>query len=216
MAACPQDRLGGAAAAVCPKPAQKSNRADNAMRHGSSTLDLTATRQHDLLRGLGLRLELPAFVVKYGGSALWGAMVFFLVALAGSRLSRPGIVRISAAIAIIVEAGPFARARRLSADAGGRAAAGPHLLGLEHGGLWRGDHCSDGARSVRSRVLAQRCMRQLSIKSLTRSFARGGFSAFIACLAASSAMRMISFMRAVIFSRIDLSVVLMSPPKSGY
>ena len=100
------------------------------MRHGSSTLDPTAARQQDLLRGLGLRLGLPAFVVKYGGSALWKAMVFFLVALAGSRLSRPGFVRISAAIAIIVEAGPYAGARRLSA--GRRAAAGPHLLGLEH------------------------------------------------------------------------------------
>jgi hypothetical protein len=55
------------------------------------------------LRALGLRLGLPAFVVKYGGSALWGAMMFFLVALAASHLSRHGIALISAAIAIIVE-----------------------------------------------------------------------------------------------------------------
>ena len=55
------------------------------------------------LRALGLRLGLPAFVVKYGGSALWGAMVFFLVALAASHLSRHGIALISAAIAITVE-----------------------------------------------------------------------------------------------------------------
>ena len=56
-----------------------------------------------VLRGLGLRLGLPAFVVKYGGSALWGAMVFFLVALAASRLSRRSIALISAVIALAVE-----------------------------------------------------------------------------------------------------------------
>ena len=55
------------------------------------------------LRGLGLRLGLPGFIVKYGGSTLWGAMVFFLVALAAPRLSRPGIALISAAIAVTVE-----------------------------------------------------------------------------------------------------------------
>jgi hypothetical protein len=55
------------------------------------------------LRGLGLRLGLPAFIVKYGGSALWGAMVFFLVAMAASRLSRRSIALISAVIAIAVE-----------------------------------------------------------------------------------------------------------------
>ena len=56
-----------------------------------------------VLRGLGLRLGLPAFVVKYGGSALWGAMVFFLVALAASRLSRRSIALISAVIALAVQ-----------------------------------------------------------------------------------------------------------------
>jgi hypothetical protein len=57
---------------------------------------------------------------------------------------------------------------------------------------------------------------QVSIKSGTRFFGRGGVSAAIACFAASSAIPMISFIRAVIFSKIDLSVELMSPPKSGY
>jgi len=55
------------------------------------------------LRGLGLHLGLPAFIVKYGGSVLWGTMVFFLVAIAAPRLSRGRIALISAAIAIIVE-----------------------------------------------------------------------------------------------------------------
>ncbi len=55
------------------------------------------------LRGWGLGLGLPAFVVKYGGSMLWGAMVFFLVAMAASHLSRTRIAVITAAIAIGVE-----------------------------------------------------------------------------------------------------------------
>src|ERR1700686_3431574 len=55
------------------------------------------------LRGLGLGLGLPAFFVKYGGSVLWGTMVFFLVAMAASNLSRRRIALISAAIAICVE-----------------------------------------------------------------------------------------------------------------
>ncbi len=55
------------------------------------------------LRGFGLGLGLPVFFVKYGGSLLWAAMVFFLVALAASSLKRPGIALISAAIAVGVE-----------------------------------------------------------------------------------------------------------------
>ena len=51
--------------------------------------------------GPGLGLSFP--VVKYGGSVLWGAMVFFLVAISASRLSRPRIALIAAAIAIGVE-----------------------------------------------------------------------------------------------------------------
>jgi hypothetical protein len=38
------------------------------------------------LRGYGLHLGLPASIVKYGGSVLWGAMVFFLVAISASKL----------------------------------------------------------------------------------------------------------------------------------
>jgi hypothetical protein len=55
------------------------------------------------LRGLGPGVGLPSPVVKYGGSMLWGAMVFFLVAMAGSRLSRWRIALMSAAIAVAVE-----------------------------------------------------------------------------------------------------------------
>src|SRR5450756_14808 len=55
------------------------------------------------LRGFGIGLGLPALVVKYGGSILWGTMVFFLVALWAPRLSRPGIALVSAGIALCVE-----------------------------------------------------------------------------------------------------------------
>ena len=55
------------------------------------------------LRGFGRGLGMPAFVVKYGGSLLWGTMVFFLVAMAASTLSRRSIALIAAAIAMAVE-----------------------------------------------------------------------------------------------------------------
>jgi hypothetical protein len=55
------------------------------------------------LRGFGLGLGLPGFVVKYGGSVLWGTMVFFLVAIAAPHLSRTMIALISALIAVCVE-----------------------------------------------------------------------------------------------------------------
>ena len=55
------------------------------------------------LRGFGFGLGLPAFFVKYGGSMLWAAMVFFLVAIAASHRSRRSIASISAVIAVGVE-----------------------------------------------------------------------------------------------------------------
>ena len=55
------------------------------------------------LRGYGPGLGQSAFVVKYGGSMLWGTMVFFLVALAAPNLSRQSIALISVLIAISVE-----------------------------------------------------------------------------------------------------------------
>ena len=55
------------------------------------------------LRGFGLGLGLPSLIVKYGGSALWAVMLFFLVAIAAPRLPRRHIASISAIIAIGVE-----------------------------------------------------------------------------------------------------------------
>jgi hypothetical protein len=55
------------------------------------------------LRAFGFGLGLSATVVKYGGSILWGAMVFFLVAITAPRRSRRNIALISAVIALCVE-----------------------------------------------------------------------------------------------------------------
>jgi hypothetical protein len=55
------------------------------------------------LRRFGFGLGLPAAIVKYGGSVLWGTMVFFLVAIAAPRLSRRTVALISAVIAVCVE-----------------------------------------------------------------------------------------------------------------
>ncbi|MDR9805090.1 ribosomal maturation YjgA family protein [Rhizobium hidalgonense] len=55
------------------------------------------------LRRFGYAVDLPFVVVKYGGSALWGAMVYLLVALIVAR-SRPAVLAIVALfIAISVE-----------------------------------------------------------------------------------------------------------------
>ncbi|WP_454631252.1 ribosomal maturation YjgA family protein [Bradyrhizobium cenepequi] len=55
------------------------------------------------LRGFGFGVGLPAFVVKYGGSLLWGTMVFFLVAIAAVGWSRRTVASIALAIAVCVE-----------------------------------------------------------------------------------------------------------------
>jgi hypothetical protein len=55
------------------------------------------------IRRFGLGLGLPSSVVKYGGSILWGTMVFFLVAMLARHWSRGRIAVISVAIAIGVE-----------------------------------------------------------------------------------------------------------------
>jgi hypothetical protein len=78
------------------------------------------------LRGFGLPLGLPAFVVKYGGSALWGTMVFFLVAIIAG-LSRPKVALISLAIAIGVEL--FRLVHTPELDAFRLTTAGALLLG---------------------------------------------------------------------------------------
>jgi hypothetical protein len=55
------------------------------------------------VRRFGLGLGLPSSVVKYGGSILWGTMVFFLVAMLAPHWSRGRIAVISVVIAIGVE-----------------------------------------------------------------------------------------------------------------
>jgi len=55
------------------------------------------------LRHFGLGLGLPASMVKYGGSVLWGAMVFFLVAIITPRFPRFHIAAASVVIAVGVE-----------------------------------------------------------------------------------------------------------------
>jgi len=55
------------------------------------------------LRRFGLGAGLPPLIVKYGGSILWGAMVFFLVAIAGPRRTRFHIALIAILIAVAFE-----------------------------------------------------------------------------------------------------------------
>jgi hypothetical protein len=55
------------------------------------------------LRKFGLGLGLPSVLVKYGGSMLWGTMVFFLVAIAAPGRSRWRMALISALLAVCVE-----------------------------------------------------------------------------------------------------------------
>jgi hypothetical protein len=55
------------------------------------------------LRRYGFELGLPAVVVKYGGSVLWAMMVFFLVAIVGSKLPPRRIAMVAAVIATCVE-----------------------------------------------------------------------------------------------------------------
>jgi hypothetical protein len=55
------------------------------------------------LRKFGPVLGLSFFFVKYGGSVLWGTMVFFLVAMTAPARSRSSVAVISAAVAVCVE-----------------------------------------------------------------------------------------------------------------
>jgi uncharacterized protein DUF2809 len=56
-----------------------------------------------MLRRFGFGVGLPAFIVKYGGSLLWGTMVFFLVGIAAAGWSRRTVASIALAIAVGVE-----------------------------------------------------------------------------------------------------------------
>jgi hypothetical protein len=55
------------------------------------------------LRKFGPGLGLPSVLVKYGGSMLWGTMVFFLAAIAAPGRSRWRMALISALLAVCVE-----------------------------------------------------------------------------------------------------------------
>lgn len=56
-----------------------------------------------LLRSFGFPLGLPALVVKYGGSLLWGTMDFLVLAALLPRLKRSHIAAIATSIAILLE-----------------------------------------------------------------------------------------------------------------
>jgi hypothetical protein len=104
------------------------------------------------LRRYGLGLGLPTPIVKYGGSMLWGMMVFFLVAMAASHLSRRahrtdfGLDR---RLRGAVSACSHPLARRVSTDDGGCAAVWPRLLNLGYARLCRRDRFGNAARSFR-------------------------------------------------------------------
>jgi hypothetical protein len=55
------------------------------------------------LRRFGLGINLPVFVVKYGGSMLWATMVLFLVTMAAPGQSPPSVAMISASVAVGIE-----------------------------------------------------------------------------------------------------------------
>jgi hypothetical protein len=79
------------------------------------------------LRRFGFGLGLPAFVVKYGGSALWATMVFCLVAMTAPARPRWRVALMSAAIAVGVELFRLVHAPWL--DAFRLTTAGALLLG---------------------------------------------------------------------------------------
>jgi hypothetical protein len=56
-----------------------------------------------VLRGFGRDFGLPASIVKYGGSILWGSMVFLLVAILAPGRQRKPIALLALSVAICVE-----------------------------------------------------------------------------------------------------------------
>lgn len=85
------------------------------------------------LRRWALDLGAPFFIWKYGGSLLWGTMVFFLAALLLPRQPRGRIAGVAAAIAVAVE---FSRLHHTPwLDDFRLTTAGALLLG-RHFSLW--------------------------------------------------------------------------------
>lgn len=68
-------------------------------------------------------LGLPWTVAKYGGSALWGAMVFCLVIAVGPRATFRNAAILAFAIAVLVEASQLVRWEPLDAFRATRAGA---------------------------------------------------------------------------------------------
>lgn len=79
------------------------------------------------LRRFGYDVGLPFLVVKFGGSVLWGAMVYLLCALVAYRARQLTTASVAMAIAVAVE---FSRLYHLpSLDAFRLTTAGALLLG---------------------------------------------------------------------------------------
>jgi hypothetical protein len=79
------------------------------------------------LRGFGRDLGLPALVVKYGGSVLWGTMVYLVVAIFLLSRSRMSMAAIALTVAVCVELSRLVHAPWL--DAFRLTIAGALLLG---------------------------------------------------------------------------------------
>ncbi len=79
------------------------------------------------LRRFGLGAGLPPSVVKYGGSLLWGAMVYFIAAILACARPRLLIAMIAASIALAVELSRLYHSPEL--DAFRVTSAGALLLG---------------------------------------------------------------------------------------
>jgi hypothetical protein len=75
-------------------------RTDGATRIVRACLWLLIIAAGLTLRKFGPRLGLSFALVKYGGSVLWGTMVFFFVAIAASNRSQQGLGLISIAVCV--------------------------------------------------------------------------------------------------------------------
>jgi hypothetical protein len=80
-----------------------------------------------VLRAYGHGLDLPVGIVKYGGSVLWGTMVYFLLAICRRGRSRLGAASLAMAIAVAVELSRLYHTLRF--DAFRRSLPGALLLG---------------------------------------------------------------------------------------
>jgi uncharacterized protein DUF2809 len=101
------------------------------------------------LRKYGFGVGLPAFIVKYGGSALWGTMLFLLLGMAAPLLGRKSLALIALAVAVAVEL--FRLVHTPWLDGSRLTLAGALLLGRiffagGHRSLWRRNLAWHGAR----------------------------------------------------------------------